>query len=329
MARRNEVVTGVFVLLGIAVVIVAGIWMSEGRWGAQGTVLTARFRAVGQLRPGNPVSYRGVTIGAVEAVRLADDGTVAVDMRLRPEAPVIAEPVALIQPSSLFGDWQAALYPAAERPDIAGDTVGLLPGVIPGSSLAEFSELSEHTAEIAANLRGITERLEIALNDQSAAEVSGAIRNVNLATEELLGLLRDQRTSLDRLAGDVAEAGGTIREASSSLQGTMSRLDSATAGGRLDRMFTDAEASVANMQEVTAEWREAGRRLNTTLSRADSTLTEAGEALARVNRGEGTLGRLSSDEVLYENTAATLEELRSLLDDLKTNPGKYFHFSVF
>jgi len=329
VARKNEIVTGVFVLLGIAVVAAAGIWMSGGRWGAQGTVLTARFRAVGQLRPGNSVSYRGVTIGAVEAVRLTDDGTVAVDMRLRPEAPVIEAPVVLIQPSSLFGDWQAALYPAIERPDLAGDTVGLPAGVIPGSSLAEFSELSEHTAEIAANLRGITERLEIALNDQSAAEVSGAIRNVNLATEELLGLLRDQRTALDRLAGDVESAGGTIREASSSLQGTMSRLDSATAGGRLDRMFASAEASTANLQEVTAEWREAGRRLNTTLTRADSTLTEAGEALAKVNRGEGSLGRLTSDEVLYENTAATLEELRSLLDDLKTNPGKYFHFSVF
>jgi phospholipid/cholesterol/gamma-HCH transport system substrate-binding protein len=329
VARRNEIVTGVFVLLGLAVVVVAGIWMSGGRWGSQGTVLTARFRAVGQLRPGSPVSFRGVTIGAVEAVRLTEDGTVAVDMRLRPESPVPEQPVVLLQASSLFGDWQAALYPAVERPDIAADTVGLLPGVIPGGSLAEFSELSEHTAEIAANLRGITERLEIALSDQSAAEFSGAIHNVNLATEELLGLLRDQRTALDRLAGDVEEAGSTIRDASGALQGTLSRLDSATVGGRLDRMFANAEASTANLKEVTAEWQEAGRRLNATLSRADSTLMEAGEALARVNRGEGTLGRLTSDEVLYENTAATLEELRALLDDLKTNPGKYFHFSVF
>lgn len=329
MARRNEVVTGIFVLIGIVVVVVAAIWLSGGRWGSQGTVITARFRAVGQLRPGNPVSFRGVTVGAVEGVRLAEDGTVAVDMRLRPSTPVPENPVALLQASSLFGDWQAALYPAAERPDIASDTIGLAPGVIPGRSLAEFSELSEHTSEIAANLRGITERLEIALSDQSAAEVSGAIRNVNLATEELLGLLRDQRTALDRLAGDVQDAGGTIRDASSALQGTLSRLDSVTAGGRLDRMFANAEASAANLEEVTAEWRDAGRRLNTTLSRADSTLTEAGDALARVNRGEGTIGRLTSDEVLYENTAATLEELRALLDDLKTNPGKYFHFSVF
>ena len=149
---------------------------------------------------------------------------------------------------------------------------------------------------------------------------------VTLRPGTYAGVVRDL---MDSLAGNVQDAGGTIRDASSALQGTLGRLDSATAGGRLDRIFTDAETSASNLAAVTAEWRDAGRRMTETLDRADSTLAQAGEALGRVNEGEGTLGRLTSDVVLYENTAATLEELRSLLDDLKTNPGKYFHFSVF
>lgn len=321
--------TGLFVLVGIAAVAGAALWFSGGRWNGQGTVLTASFRSIGQLKTGNPVSYRGVPIGTVEAVRLTDRGTVAVDMRLRPDAPIPESPVVLLQASSLFGDWQAALFPAAERPDLAADTAGLVPGEIPGRSLSEFSELSEHTSEIAGNLRGITERLELALSDSSAAEVAGAIRNVNLATGELLELLRDQRRALDRLSGDVEAAGGTIQEASLALRGTLSRLDSATSNGRLDRMFDDAEATTRNLRDLSVEWRTAGERLSRTLDRADSTLASAGTAIDRVNRGEGTLGLLASDTVLYENTAATLAELRALLDDLKQNPGKYFHFSVF
>lgn len=329
MNRRNEVLTGLFVVIGIGLAIAAGLWLSGGRWSGQGTVLTARFRSVGQLKTGNPVSYRGVPIGIVEAVRFTDRGTVAVDMRLRPDAPVPDSPVVLLQASSLFGDWQAALYPAAERPDLASDTAGLVPGEIPGRSLSEFSELSEHTSEIAGNLRGLTERLELAVNDSSAAQVAGAIRNVNLATVELLALLQDQRRVMERISGDVAEAGGTIQDASIALQTTLARLDSATAGGRLERMFAEAEATSRNLTEVTAEWRDAGARLNSTLGRADSTLAVAGLALEKINRGEGTLGLLASDTALYENTAATLGELRALLDDLKRNPGKYFHFSVF
>jgi phospholipid/cholesterol/gamma-HCH transport system substrate-binding protein len=329
MSRRNEVLTGLFVLLGVAAVVAGGLWLAGGRWSGQGTMLTASFRSVGQLKTGNPVTFRGVPIGTVEAVRFTERGTVAVDMRLRPDAPIPERPVALLQSSSLFGDWQAALYPASERPDLAADTVGLGPDEIPGRSLAEFSELSEHTSEIAGNLRGLTERLELAVNDSSAADVAEAIHNVNLATGELLGLLRDQRRSLEDVAGRVDEAGVSIRDASQALQGTLARLDSATANGRLDRMFTDAEATAANLREVSAEWRSAGERLTRTLERADSTLASAGEAIDRVNRGEGTLGMLASDTVLYENTAATLAELQALLEDLKRNPGKYFHFSVF
>ena len=329
MSRRNEVLTGLFVLLGIAAVVAGGLWMSGGQWSGKGTLLTASFRSVGQLKTGNPVTYRGVPVGTVEAVRFTEHGNVAVDMRLRPDAPIPDAPVALLQASSLFGDWQAALYPASERPDLAADTVGLGPDEIPGRSLSEFSELSEHTSEIAANLRGLTERLELAVNDSSAEQVAGAIRNVNLATEELLGLLRDQRAALDRVAGDVSEAGRTIQDASVALQGTLARLDSATAGGRLERIFEDAETTSRNLSEVSAEWRTAGEQLGQTLARADSTLAGAGAALERINRGEGTLGLLASDTVLYENTAATIGELRALLEDLKRNPGKYFHFSVF
>lgn len=329
MKQRNEVLTGLFVLIGIGVVVASALWLSGGQWRGQGTVITARFRSVGQLKTGNPVTFRGVPIGTVEAVRLTERGTVAVDMRLRPDAPLPPQPVALLQASSLFGDWQAALYPAAERPELAADTADLDPGEIPGRSLAEFSELSEHTSEIAGNLRGITERLELAVNDSSAAQVAGAIRNVNLATNELLQLIREQRQALQQIVGDVESAGGTIEDASRALQMTLSRLDSATANGRLDNIFADAEVTSRNLREVSVEWRSAGEQLNQTLERADSTLATANAALERINRGEGTLGLLASDTALYENTAATIAELRALLDDLKRNPGKYFHFSVF
>lgn len=327
--KRNEVLTGLFVVLGIGAVVAGALWLSGGRWSGQGTVITAAFRSVGQLKTGNPVTYRGVPVGTVEAVRFTDTGPVAVDMRLRPDVPLPEDPVALLQASSLFGDWQAALYPAAERPDLAADTARLPEGMIPGRSLAEFSALSEHTSEIARNLRGLTERLELAVNDSTAEQVAGSIRNVNLATEELLGLLRDQRAALDRVSTDVSEAGTTIQDASVALQTTLARLDSATAGGRLDRIFADAETTSANLREVSAEWRAAGEQLHETLARADSTLAAANDAIERINRGEGTLGLLASDTVLYENTAATIGELRALLTDLKQNPGKYFHFSVF
>ena len=329
MTRKNEIITGLFVILGIAVVAVGAIWLSGGGWRDSGYTLTARFRDVGQLKVGNRVTSRGVGVGVVEEIRFAPDGTVLVDMRVREGVPIPARPVALLEPSSLFGDWEATLIPAEERPSVAADTAGLPEGVVPGGSIPEFSELTDHTAEIASNLRDITDRLDRALSEDVAEQLKDVIANVSAASTEVLEILRVQRVAFDTLATDVRATGRAVREASSALEGVVSRLDSATAGQRLETILADAESSAANLRSLTAEWRDAGGRANQVLARADTALVEASVVLARISRGEGSLGRLSSDTVLYENTAAALAELRALLDEIKTNPERYFSFSIF
>ena len=52
-------------------------------------------------------------------------------------------------------------------------------------------------------------------------------------------------------------------------------------------------------------------------------------ALARVERGEGNLGQLSKDEKLYKSLEGSLSRLDQLLADIQKNPKKYFSFSVF
>lgn len=51
--------------------------------------------------------------------------------------------------------------------------------------------------------------------------------------------------------------------------------------------------------------------------------------LARVEKGEGNLGQLSKDEKLYKNLEGSLGRLNDLLTDIQKNPKKYFSFSVF
>ncbi|MDT8436025.1 MAG: MlaD family protein [Gemmatimonadota bacterium] len=329
MTRRNEILTGIFVLVGAGVVTAGAIWLSGGAWRSEGQVLVARFRDVGQLKPGNRVTTRGVGVGVVETIRFGEAGHVEVEMRIRPGVPLPGRPVALLEASSLFGDWEASLVEAAARPDVAADTAGLPPGVIPGATQPEFSQLTEFTARIGENLQGITDRLDRALSQEVADDIASAVQNVNVATEDLVALMRGQREAFDALAEDVRLTGRTVRGAAEAFETTALRLDSATADGRLETILADARTSAETLRRVSAEWEEAGGRANRVLARTDSALVEATEVLARVNRGEGSLGRLTADTVLYENTAAALAELRSLLNELKTNPDRYFNFSIF
>jgi phospholipid/cholesterol/gamma-HCH transport system substrate-binding protein len=61
----------------------------------------------------------------------------------------------------------------------------------------------------------------------------------------------------------------------------------------------------------------------------DSTINNIEVVIAKVNQGEGTVGQLMQNKTLYNNIITTTEDLNALLKDLKANPGRYVHISVF
>ena len=61
----------------------------------------------------------------------------------------------------------------------------------------------------------------------------------------------------------------------------------------------------------------------------EASLTNIQEITAALNNGEGTAGMLLKDEALYDKLNNTAEAATLLLEDLKQNPKRYVHFSVF
>ena len=49
----------------------------------------------------------------------------------------------------------------------------------------------------------------------------------------------------------------------------------------------------------------------------------------KIERGEGSVGKLLNDEELYNNLAGASAQLEALLEDMKLNPKRYVHFSLF
>ena len=50
---------------------------------------------------------------------------------------------------------------------------------------------------------------------------------------------------------------------------------------------------------------------------------------AAINSRQGTLGLLLHDTSLYDNLNSTMEDADALMQDLRLNPKRYVHFSVF
>jgi ABC-type transporter Mla subunit MlaD len=83
MKRRNEFLVGLTVIIAFAVVVAGTIWLSQTDLGNRDLVQTARFREIGGLGVGAPVTVRGVKVGQVNAIRLTDGGWVEADLKIR------------------------------------------------------------------------------------------------------------------------------------------------------------------------------------------------------------------------------------------------------
>ena len=61
----------------------------------------------------------------------------------------------------------------------------------------------------------------------------------------------------------------------------------------------------------------------------DTTLVNLQNITAALIEGEGTAGKLLNDTTLYHNLNRTTEAATALLENLRTNPKRYVHFSLF
>ena len=66
-----------------------------------------------------------------------------------------------------------------------------------------------------------------------------------------------------------------------------------------------------------------------TINNANKTLLRINEIVARINSGEGTIGQMINDDKLYDNLNESGKQLANLLEDIRQNPKKYIHYSLF
>ncbi len=73
----------------------------------------------------------------------------------------------------------------------------------------------------------------------------------------------------------------------------------------------------------------AKSKLTSTINNADIALTQTSSILNKINRGEGTIGKLVNSDSLYRKLDKSSADLDKLLIDLRINPERYIHVSVF
>jgi phospholipid/cholesterol/gamma-HCH transport system substrate-binding protein len=294
MKRRDEVLVGLLLTIGVLIAVTGTIWLSRGGL-SQGYPLYARFEWGAGLKQGQQVQLGGVAIGYVDDIELdMEGGTVLVTMRVQPKYQVPQTTIAYVEPYGIFGDQVIAMRPSSPSPTRfePGDTVPA------GKPAATTAEIIAKADSISDNLGDVTEAFELQL-------VQG-------------GGIEDLRTSLAGMTRLIAQLNSVAVEQSrqltltqQSLRSKLAALDSAD----VDSTVRNLKASSANLAALTADFQKTSDQLQGILAAVDS--------------GGGSVSMLLKDPGLYNDLRRAATRLDSLILDVKTNPKKYIKFSVF
>ncbi|MEX2466294.1 MAG: MlaD family protein [Gemmatimonadota bacterium] len=346
MNRGKELLVGLVILAAIVVGVGGTLWLQGANLGQARIPIDVRLESAGQLAEGNVVTYRGVPIGQVSSIQVEEDGSaVRVRLLLSQEVNLPPDAAVVLGPESLFGAWQAEIvsresYPrfpflegdGPEDGEMAVDSGSGEPEdvrVLGGYALPELSRLTASAEEISGNLAELTERLEVAFNQETADNLAQAIANIEGITQEVRTLVDQQAVVAATLTANADSALGEIQTAAVAARTSFERIDGLLGDQQIDSIVTNFALASADLRRVMAEVTDSTGGLDGTLERADSAFARIDRMTARIEAGEGSLGRLLGDTIFAVRAGDVLMQLDLLLQDFRENPGKYVRLSIF
>ncbi|HZI41343.1 MAG TPA: MlaD family protein [Gemmatimonadaceae bacterium] len=294
MRRRDEVAVGILITIAIAVLAAGALWLARGGL-SRGYPLYTRFQWGQSLKQGQPVLLAGVNIGYVSDVKLRRDGFLDVTFRVNGDQTVPKGSVASVKPVGIFGDVAVALTPTLPVPlqnYASGDTV---PAGTPGPDIAQ---IMTRVDSIGLNVERMTRALDMELVQAGGVK---DLRRTIAATTSLAS----------QLQAIAAEQNHNITATLAAYRRAATAIDSA----RIDSTLRSFSATSQNFAKLATSLDSASRQLN--------------NALAKLNTGEGSAGRLLTDDSLYRDIRHVVGSVDSLMNDFKKNPRKYINLRIF
>jgi len=296
--RDREVWVGVFVLAGLATALALLFTLTDAALFRGRYLVTTLVPDAGGIRRGDPVQMRGVNIGRVQRFKISPEG-VAIRLEIEGEYSIPVDSRVELKSAGLLGGMVADVQPGSSSESLRNG------GRLPGSNA---SQLMSTATGVANSAHDLLERLQKALTEQTIANLKNTAANAERGSAELEKLLKDLQAVTSEQRGKLSELTDTLRKTAQSLDKTVSRPE-------LDR-------AIARLDDLTAQMNKVAGSLDRSSASLES-------VLARVDHGEGTLGRLSKDEALYESLTQASRSLNQLLEDIRRNPKKYVKLSLF
>ncbi len=301
MKLSREVKTGIIVVAGIIAFIFGLSYLKSSPLFENNKTFYAVYDNVGGLQPGTQVSINGYNVGNVTSIKFKDSsGKLLVTISINNEFEFSENSVAELFDTGIIGGKGVQIVPVFDQAPMAksGDTLK--------------SQIKP----------GLTELVQQKLTPLQM-KVEGAVSHADSLLMNVNQILDDP--TKNKLQETIVSLNELVR----AFKGSADNLNVL-----LENNKTQLDSSLKNVSKITSNFSQlsdslVSADLGGTLSEFQSTVIKLNGILSKIENGEGSLGKLSKDEALYDNLAAASRELDLLLQDFRLNPKRYVNVSVF
>ena len=296
-----ELRTALLVISGIVLFIFGFNYLKSNDLLVRDGIYYAQYDNTEGLVVGTPVTINGFQVGSVENISLLPANThLLVRFRVERQYIFSKNSIAKIYESGLIGGKSLAVVPALDGAPMAqsGDT--LQSSIAPGL-----------TQLVNDKLTPLQEKIESMVNHADSVLI--AFNNVFDTAAQ---------AQLNQSIGHLTSALNAIDNISQQLEKSLQSKD-----GGLGKTIDNLAQITSDLKQTTTTLTEAD--LNGLIENLHITSSNLAVITNQIQSGDGTLGQLVANDSLYVALHQTNTALQLLLDDLRTNPKRYVHFSLF
>ncbi len=309
MKIANETKVGILAAFSIALLIIGYNFLKGNAIFSSETVLYAKYSRVDGLAVSKPVLINGYQIGRVDKLELQTDGSIVATLKIKGKYEIPRNSIAKLESTDLLGS-KAIVMALGTGNDFAqdGDTLnanvqkGILETVQPVQKKAEL---------IIGKMDSILTSVNSILNpnfqknvDKSFNSIASTLSSLESTSKKVDNLVGSEGTRISAILANVEAISGNLKQNNAKISAILNNINSITdqvAAANFKQTIENANKAVADLQTI----------------------------VGKINNGEGTLGLLVNDTKMYDNLNNASKSLDNLMIDLKANPKRYVHFSIF
>lgn len=273
------------------------------------------YDKISGLAESNSVYLNGFKIGSVSNLTLIqsdETNRVLVEILVTKEVKIPKNSIAKIESDFLGVNTISMILGNSDVLAVEGDTLeSAIASTIQEEVSMQIMPLKAKTENMLATLDTVLESIKYVFNEETRNSIASSFLSIQTTIQNIEHSSFTLDTVLTTQKGAIVRILDNVNSITANLKNNNDKI-------------THAIANFSNLSDTLAKL-----ELRKTIIAAEKALVDFQLITDRINRGEGSIGQLVNNDTLYVELESAAHELDKLVEDIKLNPQRYLHFSIF